>query len=235
MYGSGKLPYSSRSPFWPLPVLLLAAGLLALAIDVPLAQWCLKEGVSGDLRKLLQLSEVFGHGLGIVAILITVLVLDRRHRWAVPRLAMASLGAGLAANLGKLLIARVRPHHFDFTKQISASFIGWLPLASGPSYEQACPSAHTAAAAGLAVGLTWLYPQGRRWFTCLAVLVALQRIEAGAHFLSDTLWGAALGTAIARVAVAMPSLGLLGNRLERWLGKPSAEPGTAENAMSRAA
>jgi membrane-associated phospholipid phosphatase len=208
---------------------------MAMAVDLPLARWCLHDGVPSDFRKLLRLSEAFGHGLGVVAILITVFVLDRQHRWWAPRLVVASLGAGLAANLGKLLIARVRPHHFDFAKGITDSFLGWLPLASGPSYEQGCPSAHTAAAAGLAIGLTKLYPQGRGWFACLVALVAMQRIEAGAHFLSDTLWGAALGVAIARAALAMPSLGLLGNRVEIWLGKPGCGQCSAEEPYRRAA
>src|SRR5262249_1617939 len=33
---------------------------------------------------------------------------------------------------------------------------------------------------------------GRNLFVVVAALVALQRIECGAHFVSDTLWGAAL-------------------------------------------
>lgn len=232
-----RTDFSARNAPWParLPLILLIAGLLALAVDLPLARWCLQDGVPRDLRKLLQLAEAFGHGLGIVAILFTVLILDQTQRWKAPRLAIASLGAGLLANIGKLVIARTRPHYFDFGGGISDSFTGWLPLASGPSFEQGCPSAHTAAAAGLAAGLTWLYPHGRTWFACLAALVALQRIEAGAHFLSDTLWGAALGVAVARIAIAMPSLGWLGNRCERWLGKPGSEACSPEEALRNAA
>jgi membrane-associated phospholipid phosphatase len=235
MHAMAETTPSTSGALWRLPAILFAAGFFAMAADKPLARWCLDDGLPSVLRKLTQLSEVFGHGLGIAAILITVFVLDRQHRWAIPRLILASLGAGLAANIGKLLIARVRPHHFDFSGSIADSFIGWLPLASGPSFEQGCPSAHTAAAAGLAIGLARLYPRGRVWFACLAVLAASQRIESGAHFLSDTLWGAALGVAVANVVMAMPSLGWLGNRLERWLGRPGDEQCSAKQALRSAA
>jgi undecaprenyl-diphosphatase len=66
---------------------------------------------------------------------------------------------------------------------------------------QAFPSAHTATAFGLAIGLTWLYPRGRWLFATFAVLVACQRIQSGAHFLSDTFFGAALGCVVAAVCI----------------------------------
>ncbi len=220
MHDSDAAAGSSGKTLGRLPLALFVAGFAALAVDLPLARWALRDSVPRELQKLLQLAEVFGHGLGIGAILITVLVLDRPGRWRVPRLALASWGSGILANVVKLAIARVRPHHFNFEGGVASSFLGWWPLGSGPSYQQGCPSAHTAVAAGLAVGLSWMYPQGRRWFACLAILVAMQRMETGAHFLSDTLWGGALGVAAARGIIALSSLGWLGSRLERWLGKP---------------
>lgn len=207
---------------WGLPLAFIVAGFAALLVDAPLAQWAMADSLPRDVRKLLDLAEVFGHGLGITAIIVTVLVVDRQQRWKIPRLALATAAAGLLANLIKLMIARVRPHHFSFEGSIASSFLGWWPLGTGPSFQQGCPSGHTAAAAGLAVGLAWMYPHGRSWFACLAVLVATQRIESGAHFLSDTLWGAAVGIIAARAVLALPSLGCLGNRLERYLGKPDS-------------
>jgi membrane-associated phospholipid phosphatase len=58
---------------------------------------------------------------------------------------------------------------------------------------QSFPSAHTATAFGLALCLASLYPQGKGWFFTLASLVAMQRMVAGAHYLSDVLAGAAIG------------------------------------------
>ena len=210
-----KSRFTSSRPGVLTALALVALGFASLSIDLPVARW-FEAGQAKVADKLLQLSEVFGHGLGAVAILLTVAVLDPARRWALPRLVLASLGAGLVANGGKLLVARLRPHHAELARGAGETFLGWLPLGGGRSYEQGCPSAHTATAVGLAIGLAWLYPRGRWWFATLAGLVALQRVEAGAHFLSDAVWGSALGVAIGAAAVQLPSLGYLGNKLEAW-------------------
>ena len=202
---------------WLWPTVTFVLGFVALAIDLPVARWCLAGNVPAGLKEVLQISETFGHGIGIVLILITIAVLDPARRWALPRLVMASLGAGLIANIGKLAVARIRPHHGVLPESVWATFHEWMPMVSGPSYEQSVPSSHTASAVGLAIGLGWLYPRGRWWFAILALLVALQRVEVGAHFLSDALWGSSVGFAVGTVTVQLRSLGYLGNKLERWL------------------
>ncbi len=87
-----------------------------------------------------------------------------------------------------MLVARTRPLAFDFHHDVWATFGRWLPATS---VAQSFPSGHTATAAGLALGLAAMYPKGRWLFLLLAVLVGCQRIECGAHFLSDVLCGAA--------------------------------------------
>jgi membrane-associated phospholipid phosphatase len=77
------------------------------------------------------------------------------------------------------------------------TFRGWLPLTSAGGAGQSFPSGHTAAAVGLALGLCWVYPKGRLLFPLLAMLVACERINDGAHFLSDTLCGAAVSSLVA--------------------------------------
>ncbi len=67
----------------------------------------------------------------------------------------------------------------------------------GGSASQSFTSAHTATAVGLALGLGWLFPRGRWLFVGFAVLVAMQRIVGPYHFVSDTLWGAAIGCLVA--------------------------------------
>jgi membrane-associated phospholipid phosphatase len=61
--------------------------------------------------------------------------------------------------------------------------------------------------------LSWLYPNGRRLFPLVAALVACQRIEASAHFLSDVLCGAAIGYL---VATALLRIGPLQRCFEFW-------------------
>ena len=217
-------------------VLALAAlGFMALAIDMPVSRWCLADHLPSGTKKLLKLSEAFGHGFGVSVILLAVALLDSGRRWVLPRLAMASLGAGLVANVCKLFVGRLRPHHADLLQGIDATFLGWWPADAGHSYQQGCPSSHVATAVGLAVGLSWLYPKGRWLFGTLAALVALQRIEAGAHFVSDTFWGAAVGVAVSGIAIRLRSLGYLGNKLERWLAAPRGRlhsPQSAANSRS---
>ncbi|MFV2070068.1 MAG: phosphatase PAP2 family protein [Pirellulales bacterium] len=180
---------------------LLLATLAALAIDRPLSQWLLAGNCPKPLVTLFHVAEPFGHGMGVVLILLAIHQLAPGYRRALPYVVAGSLGAGLSANVIKMSITRMRPHHFDFATGIWHSFGTWFPLTSAGSTGQSFPSGHVATAMGLATVLAWLLPRGRIVFYLLASLVACHRIESGAHFLSDTLAGAAVGVAIAHIAI----------------------------------
>jgi membrane-associated phospholipid phosphatase len=97
-------------------------------------------------------------------------------------------------------------------KSVGSSFGPWLPLGSLGSPNQSFPSAHTATAMGLAIALMVVYPRAR-WLFCLApVLVAYQRMDSGAHFLSDVLCGAAVGCIVAAITLRA-----------RWLDRDYSE------------
>lgn len=198
-----------------LPLLLVAAAALALAIDCPLAQWCVDKNCPRFLRRLCAVSEPFGNGLGVMLIALGIYVLDPVRRGKLPRVLAMSLGAGMAANGFKLLVARVRPRHFDFSGTLQDTFGRWLPLGAGGSARQSFPSAHAATAIGLAIALGWLYPRGRWLFAALALLVACQRMEGGNHYLSDTLVGAAVGWVVAMPFLYNAWLAAQFDRLER--------------------
>lgn len=201
-------------------VLVLLGG-LAFFVDLPVAQWCLNQKLPGGSWKLVALSEAFAHGWGVSAILVAVWVLDPLQRWKMPRLMLASLGTGLIANLAKGVIFRTRPYRFDFEGDVWSTFGQWFPPLVRKSYEQAMPSGHTATAVGLAVGLAWMYPHGKWLFAALALLASVERVASGAHFVSDTLFGAALGLLVSNALLCLPSLGYLGNRCEKALGRPN--------------
>jgi membrane-associated phospholipid phosphatase len=193
-------PWPLRALGWP--AALLAAAAASLALDLPVAQGCLAGGCPGELRKLLTFGETFGHGLGVAVIFVVVFQLDPPRRWALPRLIACAAGCGLAADLLKTIVSRGRPgtlaeQQFDFGQQVWATFQGWLPGWSAGYAGQSFPSAHTATAIGLAAALTWSYPRGRWLFFALAAVAGLQRVECGAHFLSDVLAGAAVGALVA--------------------------------------
>ncbi len=212
------------------PLALLAAAAAALAVDLPLAHWCVEghDIYRQGLIRFFSPAEAYGHGIGLIFVILAIYQLDPRRRWALVRLAAMTLGAGLMADVAKLAVLRTRPHEFNFQGGVWDTFGRWLPLWHGLSGQQSMPSGHTALAVGLALGLAWLYPRGRWLFPGMAVLVACQRITGGAHYLSDTLVGASLGCLSAAIFLKDPRVVFLLRRLENRLGagyEQSPSPG----------
>jgi len=202
-------------------LILVVAGFAALSVDVPVSHWLLTHGLPQELRRFVDLCEVFGHGFGVALILLSVWVLDPGSRRRLVRVTAMSFGAGILANVGKLLITRTRPVSFDWAGGVIDTFGDWLPLFDNSSRGQGLPSSHVATAVGLALALAWLYPRGRTLFVCLAALVAAQRLASGAHFLSDTLWGAAVAATVCGVCrIRSP----LNDVWLRWEAKNSNRP-----------
>lgn len=191
---------------------LAFVGFAAFSIDCVLAQWFVHGHEPKYLHRLATMSEVFGRGEFVLLVVLFMWQLDRARRWAVPSVAAIALCSGLTADILKLLIVRARPYSFDFIGSVWSTFGQWFPLASAGSAGQSFPSAHTATAVGLVVALMWLYPAARSIFCLLPMLVAYQRIESGAHFLSDVLCGAAVGCFMAAICLKA-----------NWLEQRSAE------------
>ncbi len=219
----------SNSPYrlrivWPLALAL--AGGLALAVDLPIAQWWLHKCPDG-LKRFLGTFETYAYGAGVGAILLTVLVLDRR-RYLFPRALAITLAAGLTADFGKMLLARTRPNSFAFDGPVWQTFGQWLPLTRAGAAHQSFPSGHMAAAFGLTAALVWLYPRGRWLFAAFAVLAGCQRMASGMHFLSDVCWGAMAGSLAALLLLPGGWLAPLFERLEeRLAGRSQGSPPTA--------
>lgn len=178
-------------------------GCAFLPLDVRIARWCALELLPGDVAALFARAEVFGHGYGVAGIAITIYLLDPARRKCLPWLLITFAAAGLAANVLKLQIWRMRPRHFLESDHASTfvgsvwTSVGWDMHVFREHYQQSFPSAHTAGAVALAYALSQLYPAGRVWFYVLVVFCALNRITGNAHFASDVCWGAALGYGVA--------------------------------------
>lgn len=206
---------------------LLLAAAAALTIDVPVAHYAFDNWMFGDLRKFLDVTEVYAHGMGVMMILVTVWVLDPSSSRKLPRAAACAFGSGVIAQLAKQLLPRIRPNEFDYSGDVFSSFPGFwsadLDAVAGPVGRaiQSFPSGHAATAVGLAFALSWLYPRGKYLFAAIAVLAAVQRVEASAHFVSDTLVGAAIGCVIAGCCLDERLAGRWFSRFERAPG-PSA-------------
>ena len=192
-------------------VLLLVGALLTCVslffVDLPVARWCYEHQEWPkpwkELRKLVMLLEIFGHFWGAALLLVALPILDpaMRPRWK--RVLGIFLAIGLAPNIVKLSLARFRPRYF-FTEDYQGlrdsftdTFGAWFPLLESKSILQSFPSGHSTLAFGMAVVLTWLYPRGRWLFVTLAIAVLVQRVVSCAHFPSDTIVGAVLGTLLA--------------------------------------
>ena len=189
-----------------LTVAFFTVGMATLPLDLRITRFAQSTDLPGDFQRLIDFSEGFGHGLGVALIILTVgLVATSWKKPAV--IAIYAFGAGLVADIAKVLVARHRPYHqVDFDGTLADTFIGWMPWLSGTPIEQATssfPSAHSATAVGLALGLTRLFPKGKAAFVLLGVLGGIQRIDCYAHFASDVLIGASIAFGVA-ASLAFP-------------------------------
>ena len=207
---------SNRRPLHLLLVgiVLAACGGFLLPVDVTVSQWLRAGNLPGELRKLVTISEAFAHGLGVAMILLAIYLTAENHRRQLARVAATAYGAGMMANLVKLLVERKRPYAFDFSLPIGESF-GSLFHFSGDRAVQSFPSAHAATGVGFAIGLSMAFPGGRWLFGMAAVLACIQRVQAGAHFPSDVFVGAALGFLADAICRSSHGIGPVFDRLEQ--------------------
>lgn len=208
---------------WLFPLVMLLLSVLALPLDVPTARFFMHGRYPGVLREVFENAEPFGHAFGVVIVLLAIWFLDPARRGALPRFLAASLGAGLTADVIKLLVSRSRPRSFDLVAgTVGETFNGLLPIVHhAGSSQQSFPSAHTTTAVALAVMLTHYYPRGRWLFTLLALLAACHRVQSGAHFISDTCVGAALGWFVATNYLSLPRIARWFDRWERPAKAPA--------------
>ena len=99
--------------------------------------------------------------------------------------------SGILAQVIKHIVGRARPvllaadgaYHFEFfsIRNALASF----------------PSGHTTSAFAAAVALGYMRPDWRRWLLAGAVAIGVSRVLVGAHYPSDVVGGATLGSVVA--------------------------------------
>jgi membrane-associated phospholipid phosphatase len=206
-----------------LPAGLVLAAAAALTVDVPIAQtirqWQQSPAIHPNLW-CFGMFEAFGHGLGVIVLVLALHQLDPGHRWAIPRVLVCAFAAGGADDLVKMLILRTRPQDCLLDGGVWSTFGQWFPGVCLSGAGQSFPSAHTATAAGFALALTWLYPQGRILFSVLVVLLGCQRMISESHYLSDVLIGAAIGCVVAQLLLRVGPLPVwFSGWEERWRSK----------------
>jgi membrane-associated phospholipid phosphatase len=116
---------------------------------------------------------------------------------------LSAMGSGVAAQGAKILFGRARPWLY-----LDGHIYGLHPFVIDTDY-WSLPSDHAAVAGALAVTLSAMAPECRRWLTALACLVAFSRVVLLRNYLSDALLGLLLGMACATLLVtAFDRLGL---------------------------
>ena len=202
---------------------LLIAGALSAAIDIQIAQSVRSGNLPGDVSRILDVSEFFAHGFGVIVIATAIWMMLPDQKRFVPRLLACAFGAGLMANVFKSMIGRFRPVSYskEFPDSIGDTFCGNF-LAYVPQQDlgwshpvQSFPSAHAATAFGLAICLGWLFPKGRYLFLFLAVLASAQRVVSLAHWTSDVFVGAAVGIVTAQLVLHSAFGNWVFSRIER--------------------
>jgi membrane-associated phospholipid phosphatase len=215
------------------PLLLFMLGAAAIAtVDGPIATYDFPNSAPRQLMAVVNHAETFGNGVCVVFFLAAVWLLDPARRRMIPRLACASWGAGIAANLVKLCVTRERPYRWLETgaASVGEQFGDWFPLGGNPSMHQSFPSAHTATAVGLALGLTALYPRGGKLFGLLAALVAMQRAAGDMHFVSDTLFAAGIALLTGLALYRLPACVRAFERFEAGIAPADAVPSERRRA-----
>lgn len=223
---SPKTPPSlAKSLCLPAAFGVLAAA--ALWLDLSVSRYFLAKPWRGDLDKLIALCEVFGYGGTAAVIILAAATLDPRGWRVVPRLAIAAFGAGLLADLIKVVVGRHRPlDEKVIPETVMSTFTDWANH-QHVHLTQSFPSAHTATAAGLACGLAFLYPRGKWLFVVLAMLTGLQRMHSCEHYLSDVFAGAAVGTLVGILATSsLPTNNWL-DRIEQFPTTSGSKPAPA--------
>lgn len=213
---------------WPTAIIFFLLGFAALSIDLPVSRERAQLANFALHRQLWMLAELFGHGMGVLFIAFCIYLVDAARRPYLPRILACAFGSGMTTNAIKVLVARSRPRALDLAAcdSVFSSFHGlrwWTgskaDISIWDSAYQSFPSGHAATAAGFAAGIYWLYPRARTVVAVLAGGVALQRVVVGAHFLSDTLVGAAVGCVVAASCLDRRALGRRFDVWERKLRK----------------
>ncbi len=101
-------------------------------------------------------------------------------------------GAGLLDQVVKNGVCRARP-----SAPQAGMFFAHFPCFPAAYAYASFPSGHATTAFATAVILSLWYPRGAGLFVGLALVAGLSRVVLGAHFPSDVLGGAVLGSGVA--------------------------------------
>ncbi len=144
-----------------------------------------------NLRNVFEVITFFGRAeLYLIPSLLVYLIYRKKElikRYAILLFFSVTI-SGIVVNILKIIFARYRPKMLFSENLYSFS---WFDV----GYNVASfPSGHTTVAFAAMVSLSFVWPKFRYIFLSLAALIGFSRIVLGAHYLSDVLAGALLGS-----------------------------------------
>jgi membrane-associated phospholipid phosphatase len=200
-----------RTPLWPLKGWITIVALLAIALIVAGSMWFFDALLIGEARLLPKrvvatfewitwfgTSGWFLWPTGILLLIIAALPSSKLQRFSQGVLAAIVVRAGfiffavgvpaLFVTIVKRIIGRARPYVSQITDPYSYSPFIWK--ASYASF----PSGHSSNSFAAAIAIGALWPRLRVPMWIYAVVIAGSRVVVNAHFPSDIITGAVVGT-----------------------------------------
>jgi undecaprenyl-diphosphatase len=163
-------------------------------LDKSVFLWVVEHRV-GSLDPVFVGLSVIGYaGLVWIALAPLLALLARRNLARSVALVAACVWSAELIALG-IKAATGRPRPFETIPQADKLI--------GATVGQSMPSSHAATSFAGAVVLTYLLPRAAPFVFLLAVAISFSRIYVGVHYPSDVLAGAALGAAVAFVALLL--------------------------------
>jgi membrane-associated phospholipid phosphatase len=180
--------------------LILLIALAAACIVLFVLEWrglptTLELHFKGDIKRETRWLAQYGQSVCTPVAALLVWRMDPSNGlWKGVKIIIAVLGTSITCMLLKRLLGRVRPG-----RENAGKFLG--PSLKHSNHRESFPSSHSACAVALSTALAILYPSGAEVFWGLAISCAVLRYVLDAHWPSDVLGGAAIGYAIASIAM----------------------------------
>jgi len=198
---------------WFYILALLAAFIVALALDIPVSTWCHERHLGEKITSMPRLRFVLRFPgliwfplIACCGLLVRDWLSENHQRLGRDSaiVALAALFSGVNALL-KWGIGRIRPFKGVGPFQLHP-FKGGFHGSMLAEQNLTFPSGDASLAFAMSASLSLVAPRWGALWWLLGIMVALERIAEGAHYPSDTVAGAALGIAAAVAARATIAL-----------------------------
>jgi membrane-associated phospholipid phosphatase len=208
---------------------LAALAAAALWLDGPVARWAYHAAIDKDHPGNHAL-KMAGDWRFTLAVALALLAWHRESWRAAGLLALSAVTGGILYSLCKWSVGRQRPVVLIDPLAFSPFRSGWAGLFDEPNLS--FPSGHTCLAFATAACLAICIPRWKYVFYALATVVGVERIAENAHYLSDVIGGAGLGTLSAYLTYwicrrLLPPPFQMARRSETGVTAPAPAPATA--------